>query len=104
LVEEGSADMIPGVDLPAVVDVVSKPTGVDMGGPQAGHPQGNALFGVAVFDIAFNDGLEMYDLNEPIDIPKAASPKAWMAACNACSRKQPQNYIPSMQGKSNRLR
>ncbi len=34
-VEEGSADMILGVDLPAIVDVVSKPTGLDMVGPQA---------------------------------------------------------------------
>jgi hypothetical protein len=34
LVEEGSADMIPGVDSPAVVDLVSKPTGVDMGSLQ----------------------------------------------------------------------
>ncbi len=33
-VEEGSADMIPGVDLPAIDNVVSKPTGVDMGAPQ----------------------------------------------------------------------
>ncbi len=35
LVEEGSAAIIPGVDLPAIVDLVSKPTGVDMGGSQA---------------------------------------------------------------------
>ncbi len=34
LVEEGSADMIPEVDLPVVVDVVSKPTEVDMGSPK----------------------------------------------------------------------
>jgi hypothetical protein len=47
-VEEGSADMIPGVDLPAVIDLVSKPTGVDMGGLQADPPQGNALFDDAV--------------------------------------------------------
>ncbi len=33
-VEEGSADEIPGVDLPDVV-VVNEPTGVDMGDPQA---------------------------------------------------------------------
>ncbi len=33
LVEEGSTDMISGVDSPGIVDVVSKPTGVDMGGP-----------------------------------------------------------------------
>ncbi len=35
LVEEGSTDMIPGVDSPAIVDVVSEPTVMDMGGPQA---------------------------------------------------------------------
>ena len=42
LVEKGNADMIPGVDSFAVVDVVSEPTGVDMGSPQADPPQGNA--------------------------------------------------------------
>ncbi len=34
LVKEGSTDMIPGVDLPVIVDVVSEPIGVDMGGHQ----------------------------------------------------------------------
>ncbi len=43
LVEEGNADMIPGVDLPAIVDVVPKPTGVDMGGPRADPLQVNAF-------------------------------------------------------------
>jgi hypothetical protein len=98
LVEEGSADMIPGVDLPAVVGVVSEPTGVDMGGPQADPPQGNALFDDAVFDTALDDGLETYDLNEPINEPEAASPKAGMAACKDRNNKQLQKYIPSMQG------
>ncbi len=98
MVEESSADMIPGVDLPAGVDVVSKPTGVDMGGPQADPPQGNAFFDDAVFDTALDDGLKTYDLNELIDEPKAASPKAGMAACNARNRKQPQKYVPTMQG------
>jgi hypothetical protein len=98
LVEEGSADMIPGVDLPAIVDVVSEPTGVDMGGPQADPPQVDALFDDAVFDTALDDGLEKYELNEPIAEPKAASPKAGMAACNTCNRKQPQKYVPNMQG------
>jgi hypothetical protein len=37
LVEEGNADKIPGVDLPDVA-VMNKPTGVDMGGPQAVPP------------------------------------------------------------------
>ncbi len=93
-----SADMIPGVDLPAIVDVVSEPTGVDTGGPQAGPPPVDALFDDAVFDTALDDGLETYKLNEHIDGPEAASPKARMAACNACNRKQPQKCIPSMQG------
>jgi hypothetical protein len=88
LVEEGSAEMIPGVDLPAIVDVVSEPTGVDMGGPEADPPQGNALFYDAVFDTALDDGLKTYDLNEPIVDFKAASLKKGMAACNACNRKQ----------------
>jgi hypothetical protein len=45
LVEEGSADEIPGVDLPDVA-VMNKPTGVDMSGPQA-VPQ-DAVFDNAV--------------------------------------------------------
>ncbi len=98
LVEEGSADMIPGVNLPAIVDVVSKPTGVDMNGPQADPPQVDALFDDAVFDTALDNGLKTYELNEPIDQPKAASLKPGMAACNTCNRKQPQKYVPSMQG------
>ncbi len=89
LVEEGSADMIPEVDLPAFVDLVLEPTGVDMGGLQADPPQGNVLFDDAVYDWALDDGLKMYDFNEPIDEPKAASPKTGMAACNAHNRKQP---------------
>ena len=36
-VEKGSADEVPGVDFPDVA-VVSKPTGVDMGGPQGVPP------------------------------------------------------------------
>jgi hypothetical protein len=98
LVEEGSADMIPGVDSPAIVDIVSEPTGVDMGGPQAGPPQVDALFDDAVFDKALDDSPKTFELNEPVDEPKAASPKAGMAACNACNRKQLQKYVPSMQG------
>jgi hypothetical protein len=90
LVEEGSADMIPGVDLPAVVDLVSEPTGVDMGSLQAEPPQGDALFDDAVFDTTLDDVLKTYDLNEPINEPKAASSKTEMTACNAHNRKQPQ--------------
>jgi hypothetical protein len=89
--------MIPG-DSPAIVDVVSEPTGVDMGGPQADPPQGNAWFDGAAFDTALDDGLKTYDLNEPIDKPKAASPKAGMAACNAHNRKLPQKYAPIIIG------
>jgi hypothetical protein len=98
LVEKGSADLLPGVDSPTIVNVVYKLTVVDMGGPQADPPQVDALFDEAVFDMALDDGLETYELNEPIDEPKAASPKAGMVACNACNRKQPQKYVPSMQG------
>jgi hypothetical protein len=35
LVEEGSTDMIPGVDSPAIFDIASEPPGVNMGAPQA---------------------------------------------------------------------
>jgi hypothetical protein len=98
LVEVGSADMIQRVDLPAVVVVVCKPTGVDTGGPKADPPQVNALFDDAVFDTALDDSLETYKLNEHIDEPEDASPKAGMAACNARNRKQPQKYVPSIQG------
>jgi hypothetical protein len=45
-----------------------------------------------------DDGLETYDFNEPIDKPEAASPKTGMVACNACNRKHPRKYVPSMQG------
>ena len=38
LVEEGSADEIPGVGLPDVA-VMNEPIGVDMGGPQAVPPK-----------------------------------------------------------------
>ncbi len=98
LVEEGSADMIPGVDLPAVVDLVSEPTGVDMGGPQADPPQGDALFDDAVFDTALDDGLKWYDLNEPINKPEAASPKAGMVACKAAAEVRPKHAREQVPG------
>jgi hypothetical protein len=69
-----------------------------MGSPQAHPPQVNALFDDAVFGTVLDDGLKTYALNEPIDKPEALSPKAGMAACNVHNRKQPQKYIPSMQG------
>ena len=59
-VEEGSADEIPGVDLPDVA-VVNEPTGVDMGGPQADPPQ-DAMFNDAVFDTALDYGLDQEEL------------------------------------------
>jgi hypothetical protein len=61
---------------------------VDTGGPQADPPQVVALFDDAVFNMVLDDGLETYKLNESIDEPEAASPKAGMAACNALNRKQ----------------
>jgi hypothetical protein len=97
LVEEGNADVIPGVDSPAIVDVVSKSTGVDMGGPQADPPQVDTVFDDACFDTALDDCLKTYALYEAINEPDVASPKAGMAACNACNRKQPQKYVPGMQ-------
>ncbi len=90
--------MIPGVNLPAVVDIVSKPTGVDMGGPQADTPQVDTVFDDVVFDTALDDGLETYALNKPIDEPEVASLMAGMVARNAPNRKQLQKYVPSMKG------
>jgi hypothetical protein len=94
LVEESSSDEIPGVDLPDVA-VVSKPTGVDMGGPQAVPPQ-DAVFDDAVFDTALDNGLNQQAVAEPE--MQAASLKVGMAAHNARNWKQPEKYVPSMQG------
>ncbi len=55
LVEEGSADEIPGVDLPDVA-IVNKPTGVWICGSQSVPPQ-DAVFDHAVFDTALDAGL-----------------------------------------------
>ncbi len=95
--------MIPGVDLPAIVDVVSEPTGVNMGCPKADPPQGNALFYDAVFDTALDDGLKTYDLNESIDEPKAASLKKGMAACNARIGSSCRSKSQACKGTSTRL-
>jgi len=94
LVEEGSTDEIPAVDLHDVA-VVNEPTGVDMGGPQAAPPQ-DAVFDDAVFDTALDDGLEQEAVAEP-EI-QVAPPKEGMAAQNTRNRKQPEKYVPSMQG------
>jgi hypothetical protein len=91
-VEEGGADEIPGVDLLDVA-VVNEPTGVDMGGPQAVPPQG-AVFDDPVFDTALDYGLDQEAVTETV----VESPKVGMAASNACNRKQPEKYVPSMQG------
>jgi hypothetical protein len=94
LVEEGSADKIPGVDLPDVA-VMNEPTGVDMGGPQAVPPQ-DAVFDGAVFDMALDDGLDQEAVAEP-EI-QVAPPKEGMAARNTRNRKQPEKYVSNMQG------
>ncbi len=94
MVEEGSADEIPGVDLPDVA-VVNEPTGVDMGGPQAVPPQ-DAVFHNAVFDTALDYGLDQEAVTETA--AQVQSPKVGMAARNARNRKQLEKYVPSMQG------
>ena len=91
-VEEGSADEIPGVDL-ADVAVLHEPTGVDMGDPQADPPQ-DAMFNNAVFDTALDNGLDQ----EAVTETAVENPNVGMAARNARNRKQPEKYVPSMQG------
>jgi len=79
LIEEGSADDIPGVDL-ADVAVLHEPTGVDMGVPQANTPQ---VFDNAVFDTDLDSGLDA----EPLTLETPAdTPPVGMAARNACVR------------------
>ncbi len=66
-----------------------------MGGPQAAPPQ-DAVFDDAVFDTAL-----VYGLNQEAATETAAqveSPKVGMVARSACNRKQPEKYVPSMQG------
>ncbi len=77
------------------VAVVNKPTGVDMGGPQAVPPQ-DAVFDIAVFDTALDYGLDQEMVTEAAT--QAGSPKTGLVVCNACNRKQPEKYVPSMQG------
>ncbi len=96
LVEEGSADEIPaGVDLPDVA-VANEPTRVDMGGPQAVPPQ-DAVFNDAVFDTTLDNGLDQEAVAEPA-IQVAPPNKEGMVAQNTQNRKQPEKYVPSMQG------
>ncbi len=94
--------MIPGVDLPTIVDVVTKPTGVDMGSPQADPPQVDALFDDAVFDRALDKGFKTYELNEPIDRPEAASSKAGLTAFVIVSSHR--SMFQACKGTSARLR
>jgi hypothetical protein len=54
------------------------------------------VFDDAVFDTALDDGLNQQAVAEPET--QAASPKVGMAAGNTWNRKQPENYVPSMQG------
>jgi len=82
-IEEGSADDIPGVDV-ADAAVLHKPTGVDMGVPQANTPQ---LFDDAVFYTDLDGGL---DVEPPTLETPADTPPVGMAACNARVRKPPE--------------
>ncbi len=92
--EEGSADKLPGVEAHDVA-VISKPTGVDLGGSQPEPPQVEAVFDNAAFDTAANGGLKQQAVAE---INEAAPPKVGMVACNACIWNPPKQYVPSMQG------
>ncbi len=64
-----------------------------MGGPQAAPPQ-DAVFDDAVFDTALDYGLDQ----EAVTETEVESPKVGMAARKARNRKQPEKYVPSMQG------
>ncbi len=77
------------------VAVVNEPTGVDMGSPQAVPPQ-DAVFDDVVFDTALDYGLDQEAATETAALVE--SPKVGMAARNAHNRKQPDKYVPSMQG------
>ncbi len=52
------------------------------------------MFNDAVFDTALDDGLNQ----EAVTETAVESPNVGMAARNACNRKQPEKYVPSMQG------
>ncbi len=86
--EEGSADELPGVETHDVA-IIPKPTGVDLGGSQV-----EAVFDNAAFDTAVDGGLKQQAVAE---INEAALPKTGMAACKACIRNPPKQYVPSMQ-------
>jgi len=84
-IEDGSADDIPGVELPDVA-VLHEPRGVDMGVPQANTPQ---VFDDAVFDTDLDGGL---DAEPPTLETPADTPPVGMAACNSRVRKPPEIY------------
>jgi hypothetical protein len=92
--EEGSADELPGLEAHDVA-VIPKPTGVDLGGSQPEPPRVDAVFHNASFDMAADGGPEQQAVAE---INQAAPPKVGMAACNACIKNPPKQYVPSMQG------
>jgi hypothetical protein len=54
------------------------------------------VFDDAVSDTALDYGPDQEAVTEAAT--QAESPKAGMAASNACNRKQPEKYAPSMQG------
>ena len=68
---------------------------MDMGGPQVDPPQ-DAEFNDAVFDMTLDDCLEQQAVAEPE--MQDAPPTVEMAVHNARNRKQPEKYVPSMQG------
>jgi hypothetical protein len=68
---------------------------LDLGGSQPEPPQVEAVFDNAAFDTAVNGGLEPQAVAE---INQAAPAKVGLAACNACIRNSPKQYVPSMQG------
>jgi hypothetical protein len=59
-------------------------------------PPLDAVFDDAVFDMALDYGLDQEPVTETAT--QVESPKVGMVAHNACSRKQPEKYVPSMQG------
>ncbi len=59
-------------------------------------PPQDAVFDDAVFDTALDYGLDQEAATETA--AQVESPKIGMTARNACNRKQPEKYVPSMQG------
>ena len=55
-------------------------------------PPQDAVFDDAVFETALDYGLDQ----EAVTETAVESPKVGIAARNACNRKQPEKYVPSM--------